>query len=268
MTEHHFRDHKEGQKVMRKEKPRFCIPLLRKMADQFLDLLYPPSLYCCICGNIIDETRPYSLCDHCREHLMWDGEGIRVHHGLKLLRCTQYGIYERTLIFSLKYNRRKYTAHVIGEIMKDKLELEEQECDIIVPVPIHESRRRERGFNQTEEIGKDLAERTGMKMIPDAVLRSRKTQAMRGLSPTEREANVKGAFTLHEERKEQLTGKRILILDDFFTTGATARAMAAELQKAEPEDLLFLAFAARYDDSFSAGTLDRKDADKEAGIIV
>lgn len=249
---------------MRKEES--CIQTLKTVKDKFLDLLYPPSLYCCICGNIIDESRPYSLCDHCREHLMWDGDGIRMHNGLKLLRCTQYGIYERTLIFSLKYNRRKYTAHVIGEIMKDKLELEEQECDIIVPVPIHESRRRKRGFNQTEEIGKDLGKRTGMRMIPDAVLRSRKTQAMRGLSPTEREANVRGAFSLNEDVKEQLAGKRLLILDDFFTTGATARAMAAELQKAEPEDILFLAFAARYDDSFSAGTLDRTENDRKPEI--
>ncbi|MFC2662312.1 MAG: ComF family protein [Eubacterium sp.] len=252
---------------MHKEQEGSCIRTLKKLTGRFLDLLYPPSLYCCICGNIIDESRPYSLCDHCREHLMWDGEGIRMHNGLKLLRCTQYGIYERTLIFSLKYNRRKYTAHVIGEIMKDKLDLEEQECDIIVPVPIHESRRRKRGFNQTEEIGKDLAGRTGMKMIPDAVIRTRKTQAMRGLSPTEREANVRGAFSLNEELKDQLAGKRILILDDFFTTGATARAMAEELRKAGPEDLLFLAFAARYDDSFSAGTLDRETVENDRGII-
>lgn len=225
--------------------------VLRKILDGFLDLLYPPSLYCCICGNLIDESRPYSLCDHCLAHLMWDGCGVRVQDGLKLLRCAQYEIYERTMIFSLKYNGKKYLAHPIGEIMKDKLELEEQVCDVIVPVPIHESRRRKRGFNQTEEIGKDLAARTGMELIPDAVLRIRKTRAMRGLSPTEREENVRGAFALNEERRESLHGKRVLILDDFFTTGATARAMAEQIRRAEPADMLFLAFAARYDDSFS-----------------
>lgn len=243
------RQKREGQKEMHKDKRSF--PAVRRLINTFLDLLYPPSLYCCICGNFIDETRPYSLCDHCLEHLMWDSCGVRVQDGLKLLRCTQYGIYERTMIFSLKYSGRKYMAHPIGEIMKDKLEVEELTADVIVPVPIHERRRRTRGFNQTEEIGKDLAERTGMELLPDAVLRVRETRAMRGLSPTEREENIRGAFSLNADVSEKLHGKRVLILDDFFTTGATARAMASQIRLAEPEDMLFLAFAARYDDSFS-----------------
>lgn len=214
----------------------------------FLDLLYPPSLYCCVCGNIIDETRPYSLCDHCLDHLMWDAGGIRRQDGLKLMRCTQYGIYERTMIFALKYNKRKYVAHSIGEIMQDKLAMEGLSFDVIVPVPVHESRLRKRGFNQTDEIGRDLAARTGMTLLSDAVIRNRETKAMRGLSPTEREENVRGAFSLREGAEERLRDRRVLILDDFFTTGATACAMADVISTAGPSDILFLAFAARYDD--------------------
>lgn len=223
----------------------------REIADRALDLLYPPDLYCCICGNYIDETRPYHLCDHCLNHLMWDNGGIRHQDGLKLLRCTQYGIYERTLIFMLKYNGKKYVAHTIGEIMVDKLKLEEIEADVIIPVPIHLSRRRTRGFNQTEEIGRDMEARLHIPMLPEAVIRTRKTKAMRGLSPTERAENVRNAFALNDLYIEDIKGHRVLIIDDFFTTGATAGAMAKTIQAAEPSDICFLAFAARYDDSFT-----------------
>ena len=103
----------------------------RAMISKGLDLLYPPALYCICCGNIIDESRTYHLCDHCMAHIRWDGQppqkvkfaggdGIAgVAGGLVpflSLRCTQYGLYERRLIFSLKYNGKKYIARDLAQI--------------------------------------------------------------------------------------------------------------------------------------------------------
>ena len=105
---------------------RAASSLLEKLsrgADYALDLLYPPALYCSCCGNLIDESRTYRLCDHCMAHIRWDGAEPRYLDGMKILRCTQYGLYERTLIFDLKYNGKTYIARDIAEIMADRLAL-------------------------------------------------------------------------------------------------------------------------------------------------
>lgn len=219
---------------------------LRKIGTNILDLIYPPSLYCNCCGNIIDESRTYNLCDHCIKHIKWDGDEIREVKGLKTIRCTEYGIYERTLIFQLKYNGKKYIARDLAEMAKDRLSLEDVDFDVIIPVPMFHRKEMERGFNQAALIGKHLAYLTGKQQIDHVLIRTLDTKPMRGLNPSEREINVKDTFSLDKNCVKMLEGKRVLLIDDFFTTGSTARECQRELLKAMPEDILFLAFAARF----------------------
>lgn len=213
--------------------------------ERFLDLLYPPALYCICCGNLIDETRTYHLCDHCMEHIRWDGREIREKDGLKMLRCVQYGLYERTLIFSLKYNGKTYIARELGQIMADRLALAEAVFDVIVPVPMFAEKERQRGFNQAALIGKYLSRISGKPCIAHGLIRTEPTRPMRGLSPTERQENVKGKFALNEKYVKMLEKKRVLLIDDFYTTGSTAQECYRQLLKASPQDVLFLAFAAK-----------------------
>lgn len=219
--------------------------ILADFGSAVLDLLYPPSLYCICCGNLIDETRTYHLCDHCMEHFRWDYADIKVSDGLKMLRCTRYGIYERTLIFDLKYNGKKYLARDIGQIMADRAELAELDFDVIVPVPMYEAKERARGFNHAALIGKYLGRITGKPCIAHALLRTAETAPMRGLGPEERKQNVKGKFAINKKYVKILEGRRILLIDDFYTTGSTAKECCRELMAASPEDVYFLAFAAR-----------------------
>lgn len=226
--------------------------LLGKLArgvDYALDLLYPPALYCSCCGNLIDESRTYHLCDHCIAHIRWDGAEPRNLDDMKLLRCTQYGLYERTLIFDLKYNGKTYIARDIAEIMADRLTLAEVDFDVIVPVPMWRGKERERGFNQAALIGKYLGRRTGKPCWDHCLVRTVDTRPMRGLSPTEREENVKGKFALSEKYGTMLEEKRVLLIDDFYTTGSTARACYEALMSGDagnaPASVTFLAFAAK-----------------------
>ena len=223
------------------------MPDLRKLADRLLDLLFPDSLYCICCGNIIDETRTYGLCDHCIRHMVWDMEPPGDIDGMETMRCCQYGIYERTLIFSLKYNGKRYIARRIAEMMRDKLihENRDRSYDIIVPVPLHKRKERKRGFNQTALIGKYLAKELGIQCMPEALIRTRETRPMRWLSPEERADNIAGCFALNEETFDKIAGKRALLLDDFYTTGATAMECRGELIKAQPASISFFAFAAK-----------------------
>ena len=214
-------------------------------ADWALDLLYPPALYCSCCGNLIDESRHYRLCDHCISHIRWDDGEPREACGMKMLRCVQYGLYERTLIFSLKYNGKTYIARDIGEMMADRIALSGLEFDVIVPVPLSAGKERRRGFNQAALIGKYLGKRVGKPCVEHCLLRVADTRPMRGLSPTEREENVKGKFALSEKYGTMLEGKRVLLIDDFFTTGSTARECRNVLMEGKPEEVIFLAFAAK-----------------------
>lgn len=221
---------------------------LSSAAETAMDLLYPPALYCSCCGNLIDESRPYHLCDHCIAHIRWDGTEPKSLDGMKILRCTQYGLYERALIFDLKYNGKTYIARDIAEIMADRLALAEVDFDVIVPVPMWRGKERERGFNQAVLIGKYLGKRTGKPCLAHGLVRIEPTKPMRGLSPTEREENVKGKFALSEKCGTMLEEKRVLLIDDFYTTGSTARACYEALMSGTggtPQSVTFLAFAAK-----------------------
>lgn len=216
-----------------------------KALDKALELLYPPALYCICCGNLIDETRTYHLCDRCIEHIHWDGEPLREIDGLKTLRCTQYGLYERTLIFALKYNGKKYLARDLACIMADRLALAELDFDVIVPVPMYRKKEQLRGFNHAALMGKYLGRIMGKPCLDRALERMADTLPMRGLSPTERKYNVKDKFALCPKYDKMLKGKHVLLIDDFYTTGSTAGECFLALQAAEPCDVYFLAFAAK-----------------------
>lgn len=222
-----------------------------ELADRLLGLIYPDPLYCICCGNIVDETRTYGLCDHCIRHMVWDtappGRIGGEADGMEAMRCCQYGIYERTLIFSLKYNKKRYIARHIAEMMRDKLKNanRDRSYDIIVPVPLYKGKERKRGFNQTFLIGKYLGKFLGIKCTDEVLIRVRETRPMRGLSPHERQENIHGCFALNEDCADELRGKRVLLLDDFYTTGATAMECRKELIKAHPASISFFAFAAK-----------------------
>lgn len=218
---------------------------VRSIGSAALDLIYPPALYCNCCGNLIDESRTYNLCDHCISHIRWDASDAKNLGGLKVLRCTEYGLYERTLIFALKYNGKTYIARDIARIMADRLSLEEISFDLIVPVPMHAAKERERGFNHAALIGKYLGRLVAKPHLAHGLLRRSNTLPMRGLSPTERRQNVKGKFAVNEKYVKMLEGKKILLIDDFYTTGSTALECYGALQSAGATDVYLLAFAAR-----------------------
>ncbi|MCI5698035.1 MAG: hypothetical protein MR269_03280 [Clostridiales bacterium] len=209
-----------------------------------LDLIYPPGLYCMICGNLIDSSRPYELCDFCREHVNWRFNEDTLIKGVRCISCCGYGMYERRLIFRLKYNRKEYTAGVIGEIVADRIKVSDFEFDIIVPVPMEKTKEKRRGFNHAYLIAKEAGRHLEKPVLKDGLVRIKKTKAMRGLGPYERKANIAGAFALGRNA-QIIRGKRVLLLDDISTTFATGEECIKVLRSANPKEICFVAFAAR-----------------------
>ena len=223
---------------------------LTNIKSNLLDIAYPKNLYCVCCGNIIDDTRSYSLCDHCMLHVSWDTEpAVQTAESLKMLRCTRYGIYERSMIFALKYDGHKYIANTIAEIMRDRIKLDkewetENKNALLVPVPMHKNKKRARGFNHAELISKSLSELTGMDML-DALLRTKETRPMRGLGADERRRNISGTMEVKSYLKKWISGRKVILVDDFCTTGSTGSECAKALYEAGAEEVRLLVFAAR-----------------------
>ena len=210
-----------------------------------LDLLFPPNLYCAACGNLIDRSRPYSLCDNCRDHFRWKLSPVTERNGIRVLACVEYGLYERSLIFALKYAKDRYCAGIIADIMRDRLRQAGVEADLIVPVPLYRKKERQRGFNQTALIARELARRLGVSCWTRALLRVRETRPMRGLGPSERRENVAGSIELAPGYEGKAAGKQVLLIDDFYTPGSTAESCCEALREMKPAGLTVLVYAVR-----------------------
>lgn len=248
---------------------------IRNIIGAALDLVYPPALYCICCHKIIDSSRPYRLCNECMDGMKWvqgrtcNNCGKRLspanpgeicfncrehsHEFDKGFTCAEYGTHERAVIFALKYDGRTDIAPTIGEIMYDRMIAEygeeelAQRYDIVLPVPIHVSKMSERGFNQAGLIADAFASRTGLDCDDDILVRVRETHKMRSLSPEQRRENIRGAFEIRRRRRAEIADKRLLLVDDIYTTGATVDEIARILKEAGATSVDILTFAAGAD---------------------
>ncbi len=153
-----------------------------------------------------------------------------------------FGAYEgplRQLIHLFKYDCVRPLAAPLGSFLVSALPRSEQ-IDAVVPVPLHWRRRWQRGFNQSELLARRVAERYGLRVLR-ALRRKRATASQAGLTSSRRRANVSGAFTVR--RRQDVEGRRILLVDDVFTTGATVSACGAALKRAGARRVVALALA-------------------------
>ena len=137
------------------------------------------------------------------------------------------------LIHALKFNRKLYVARVLGELMAQHYMQQDTRPDIILPVPLHSGRLRERGFNQALELARPVAARLRIPLNIHACTRTRSTAAQSDLPADQRAKNIKGAFEL----REPLKVRRVAIIDDVMTTGATSDELARTLVAGGVEDV-------------------------------
>ncbi len=223
--------------------------LLSRVCGYAAGLLFPPDIYCLCCGKYTGAGSVYSLCDHCVKAMNFQAGQPEIPGFDSGFTAMGYGVYERRLIFSLKYNGHTYVARVAAEILKDAMMQavrEKKGCphltaDLITAVPVSRSRRADRGFDQAEKIAVRFAELCGMEYEKDVLIRNRDTVAQRGLSSAERQKNVEGAFSANPSKMLKITGKSILLIDDIYTTGATARECGRVLREAGAGNLYFAA---------------------------
>ncbi|HLZ70618.1 MAG TPA: ComF family protein [Dehalococcoidia bacterium] len=170
-------------------------------------------------------------------------------------RCSAYGcectairapfVYRggaRRLVTAVKYGGQYALAAPMAALLAAAWPGWRLAADLVVPVPLHSWRRRSRGFNQAEKLARPMAQALGLTCAPELLLRTRATSPQaRTISEAERRANIYGAFACADETR--IKGRRLLLVDDVTTTGATLGACADVLFQAGAEAVYGLAFA-------------------------
>lgn len=137
------------------------------------------------------------------------------------------------LIHAMKFRQKLTLARVLGVLLAEECARATSRPEVIIPVPLHAGRLRERGYNQALELARPIARQLGLPLDARCSVRVRATQAQSDLPSAQREGNIRGAFAL----RHPLSAKRVAIVDDVMTTGATLREFAAMLVAAGAEDV-------------------------------
>jgi ComF family protein len=149
----------------------------------------------------------------------------------------------RHLVHGLKYRDHGELAHWMGQWMARAGADVLADADLIVPVPLHRFRLWMRRFNQSAALAQVIAARSGRRFAPTLLRRVRATAQQVGLSATERDKNVRGAFRVSGEDKAAIAGRRVLLVDDVYTTGATVKAATRALLRGGAGAVDVLVFA-------------------------
>lgn len=145
-------------------------------------------------------------------------------------------------------------AVLIGKELTTRLP--EMKYDVMVPIPLHGTRLGERGYNQSEKLAEGISSVLGIPIAKKhLVKRTRQTPSQTGLTLEERQKNMKGAFALTDKGKEALQGKRILLVDDVMTTGATMASATEAIVEARPTNVGILAFTTVIGDTTSVKSI-------------
>lgn len=227
-----------------------------------LDLLYPPTCPLCLVATADHDA----LCPRCwsgltlleRPFCERLGLPFAVDFGGPLLsaeamanpplfqRARAAVSYEggaRTLTHRLKYGDRTELARLMARMMMRAGRELLPDADLIVPVPLHFGRLWGRRFNQAAALSAELSRLSGVACDPMVLQRRKPTRPQVGLSRSERAGNLQGAFRVAHFRGATVEGRRILLIDDVLTTGATANACARTLLRAGARDVDVLVFA-------------------------
>lgn len=233
------------------QRPPRARPIFRHLLAKLSDLILPPlcvgcetrlfehNTLCPACWRSIDFIRP-PLCDRLGIPLPYDTGGTMISAAAaadppdyeRARAVALYGGLMRDMMHDMKFadalHARALFGRWLGEAGRELI----GDCDVIIAVPLARTRLIWRRFNQSQLLANEVARLSGKPTLPLAMVRTRATRSQVGLSRAERRRNVSGAFGVREGQTAAISGRRVLLIDDVVTTGATASAAARALKKA------------------------------------
>ena len=232
-----------------------------KGLSSILDMVYPR--VCPVCSKALSGDK--LICDVCESRLVHANENICVHCG-KILRdksatkckiCSSsethfeegrsvfyYNDAIKNSLMDFKYhNRRENAKFYAAAIMKDlSRKIESWNIDVVVPVPVHKKKLLERGYNQAEILAKELCKLSKCS-FQDVLIRVEKTKPQKELTRLDRLNNLQKAIGFDDKKKDSITNKNVLLVDDIYTTGATVSCSALVLLEAGAAKVFFVTVA-------------------------
>jgi ComF family protein len=157
--------------------------------------------------------------------------------------AVRYDDVARTLVHALKYQDRTDLAPAMGRWMARAGRELLDDADMLVPVPLHWRRGWSRRYNQSGALARIIERQSGVPLAPEALRRIRRTEQQIGLSRPQRASNVQGAFKVAPDRQHLVAGRRVVLVDDVLTSGATVDACARALLRAKAATVDVLVFA-------------------------
>ncbi len=235
---------------------------MKRVLTGLADLVFPPRcltcdailennpFFCSVCSAKTSFIQP-PLCPRCGipfestegdSHLC--GDCLTSKPTFSVARAV--GRYENTLLEAIhrfKYDRKIYTGEVLGKLMAEFAypAFNISDYSLIMPVPLHAGRLRERGFNQAVILAKEISKKYHLPLDFLSLTRHIYTEPQINLGKKDREANVKGVFSVADHGR--ITGQRIILVDDVFTSGSTVRECARILMKNKAESVAILTLA-------------------------
>ena len=231
--------------------------------SSFLSALFVKEYNCIVCSRELEKPIRYRICNSCYAKLEVIGDRACLKCGKMLFGEEQYCLdcqnhekkFDRAIaplcysgaaastIMNLKFHGRKYLAEPMAKWMTDRFLETGLVVDLVIPIPLHPNRKKERGYNQSELLAKVIAEGLHLPLNLTAAERVKDTLVSSKLEGGRkaREENMKDAFSIKD--KEAVKDKSILLVDDVLTTGTTANELSQALRKAGARKIYVLTFA-------------------------
>ena len=212
---------------------------------------------CAVCGKALPDT--YRGFDAAGRQVCYDCMSMP-HYFRRGWSCLSYGLHEREVMMDIKYSGKGYLARIMGDVMYDRMEILIEEArlsdvkpfDVVMPVPVSMKRLVKRGYNQSELMARQFlrrwaqadraagTDRTCPSLETHVLVRGRETEMLRSLNPEERRLALKDAFAVNAALKHRIEGRNVLLIDDIYTTGATADACSRTLLESGVADVYLL----------------------------
>lgn len=218
--------------------------LVKTLGTDLLDFIFPGYCYICnvslhspdkyLCSSCLEKmpALPTPFCSSCKIFL----DDLPAGHNCERPLHSVYSLWTyaegvETLVHKFKYEGKVGLGKRLGQFLAQQLSTQSfwAEIETLVPVPLHPSRKRERGYNQAEVLAQSIAGCTEVKLLSKALRRYRNTQDQTHLSAAQRKENVRDAFQVSE--RIDFSKKTIMLVDDVITTGATLNECAKTLKQ-------------------------------------
>ena len=215
-----------------------------KIKEKFLNLIYPP--ICGICGkkasNFLCRKCEMKLEKHSEKKIL-NEEEIKGKYFEEIIYCFKYEGMIRKLILDYKFNDKSYLYKTFSSfVLKDEKIFEKiQKYDKIVPVPISKKRRRDRGYNQSFLIAKEISLKSKVNLLNNCLIKTKNIVEQSKLNKEKRFENIKGVYKL--KNKNVIENKKVLLIDDIYTTGSTVNECSKILRQGNPSEIGILVLA-------------------------